>query len=820
LAGDGVAVFGVHCGDFSNRIDVAGKGAGSMVSGQKNFHKAFAPVSPVFVLRAMRLLRVVCFGLLAGLMVMAPCFAAGAAPNGFGKISETTEAPPTATEVKRQAASLQYAKAEELRSALNERAAEKRTLAEYKQAVANYHRVTLITPRAPEVPDAILAMAELYTEMGERFGRSYFQSAVDTYEFLAREYPTSKYCQDSLLRAAKLQADQLGDPAAASKTYDAFVKRYPRSPRRREAQEAMAEIALVRNSERGGAPVTVVTPNGARTDASRANGGTSSGTSNVGTANVSQGKNASPATGNYAGSTPPPYGGALPVRESAVRGDAHSGGAQNEDVENPPRVRRIRADSNAGGATRVVIDLEGSVQYSSARISNPERIFFDLHAARLTPEVARGNISVDGRLLTGVRVAQNQAGVVRVVLDVNGVKDYTASMSNNPPQLIIDLYGTAATEAPVRSAKLKRDARMPAPSAEPVPPEDARVNTVPNAVVAHGGSLDLYADATPSVPAAPAATANVQPSAEGSSSAATAPVLTEKSQRAKPLKATNASSKPDLVRPVTAAPATHDGQATLTRTLGLKIGRIVIDAGHGGHDTGTIGPTGLMEKDLCLDVALRLGKIVQQKLPGADVVYTRSDDTFIPLEERTNIANQAKADLFISIHANSSQDHAARGIETYYLNLRGTPEAMEVAARENATSQQGIHDLQDVVRQIARTEKIDESKEFAEDVQNSLSSKIQKSAKTVKNRGVRKAPFVVLIGADMPSILTEISFLSNPADEKLLKQPDQRQHVAEGIFAGVSSYLESLNSVAFNQSGRAARPHAAPPAVEQSANQK
>ena len=238
----------------------------------------------------------------------------------------------------------------------------------------------------------------------------------------------------------------------------------------------------------------------------------------------------------------------------------------------------------------------------------------------------------------------------------------------------------------------------------------------------------------------------------------------------------------------------------LTRALGLKIGRIVIDAGHGGHDTGTIGPTGLMEKDLCLDVALRLGKIIQQKLPGADIVFTRSDDTFIPLEDRTRIANEAKADLFISIHANSSPDHAARGIETYYLNMKGSPEAMAVAARENAVSQQGIHDLEEVVKKIARTEKIDESREFAEDVQDSLSKRIQKTARTVRNRGVRKAPFVVLIGADMPSILTEISFLSNPADEKMLKQPEHRQRVAEGIYQGVASYLQSLNSMGVNQS--------------------
>jgi N-acetylmuramoyl-L-alanine amidase len=538
-------------------------------------------------------------------------------------------------------------------------------------------------------------------------------------------------------------------------------------------------------------------------------------------------------------------GTAEPVRQSAQRGDeSHSGGAENGDTENVPRLRRIRASAN-GEATRVVIDLEGSVQYSSARISNPERIFFDLHAARLTAEMARGTVQVDGRLLTAVRMAQNQAGVVRVVLDVNGVKDYTASLSSNPPQLIIDLYGTlpatGAADGPVRSAKLKRDARMPAPAAGAIPNEDARANTRADTgtaadINADGATLspanrgaamvsaavtsidDRSSNAAP--PRAPATLGTNSASSVGTGTVAGKGVVNEKSARAKPLKAINASTKPDLIREATAPPATHDGQATLTRTLGLKIGRIVIDAGHGGHDTGTIGPTGLMEKDLCLDVALRLGKIIQQKLPTADVVYTRSDDTFVPLEERTNIANQAKADLFISIHANSSQDHAARGIETYYLNLRGSPEAMEVAARENATSSQGIHDLQDVVREIARTEKIDESKEFAEDVQDSLSKRIQKSAKTVKNRGVRKAPFVVLIGADMPSILTEISFLSNPADEQLLKKPEQRQHVAEGIFSGVSNYLESLNSVAFNQAGKPTRPRAAASALEQSSNQK
>jgi N-acetylmuramoyl-L-alanine amidase len=772
-----------------------------MLTGQKNFHLAFAPVSPVFMLRLV-------------LALGAALFCASNITTTFAALPSGADA--TATALKRQAATSQFLRAEEQRSALNARSPEKRTLAEYKQAVASYHRVTLITPRAPEVPDSLLAVAELYTEMGDRFGRSYYQAAVDTYGYLVREYPTSKYCQDSLLRAAKLQRNQLGDTVAASGTYEAFVKRYPHSPRRREAQEALAEIALVQDSERSASSASAL-------PASK---------------NLSSAKRAevlpeaapiitSSDIGRVADSD----------REVAARSsDFKSGGEQSSDLENAPRVRRIRALAH-GEATRVTIDLEGSVQYSSARITNPDRIFFDLHSARLTAEVARGNVQVDGRLLTAVRVAQNQAGVVRVVLDVNDVKDYTASLSSNPPQLIIDLYGTSSTESPVRSARLKHEARMPAPviPAVPVPAEDARANTSADV----GTSADLNADGTVVTPARnteqgkPAAipvansgaattssTVPIPPSRSAAQNPDNNGVTAAPNQRVKTLHATNASTKPDLARSASAPPATHDGQSTLTRTLGLKIGRIVIDAGHGGHDTGTIGPTGLMEKDLCLDVALRLGKIIQQKLPGADVVFTRSDDTFIPLEERTNIANQAKADLFISIHANSSQDRAARGIETYYLNLRGTAESMEVAARENATSQQGIHDLQDVVRQIARTEKIDESKEFAEDVQDSLSSKIQKSARTVKNRGVRKAPFVVLIGADMPSILTEISFLSNPADEQLLKKPEQRQHVAEGIFSGVSSYLESLNSVAFNQPSKSARPRAALPSSEQTAIQK
>ena len=147
----------------------------------------------------------------------------------------------------------------------------------------------------------------------------------------------------------------------------------------------------------------------------------------------------------------------------------------------------------------------------------------------------------------------------------------------------------------------------------------------------------------------------------------------------------------------------------------------MIDPGHGGHDTGTIGPNGLREKDLVLEVGRRLGKLLEARL-GAEVVYTRKNDTFIPLETRTAIANQQRADLFISIHANSSHDPNARGVETYHLNFTSSPEALEVAARENAVSEKSIYELQDLVKKIALKEKIEESREFAADVQASLHS--------------------------------------------------------------------------------------------------
>ena len=240
--------------------------------------------------------------------------------------------------------------------------------------------------------------------------------------------------------------------------------------------------------------------------------------------------------------------------------------------------------------------------------------------------------------------------------------------------------------------------------------------------------------------------------------------------------------------------ANRAGSYSLARQLGLGARRIVIDPGHGGHDPGTIGRGGLQEKDLVLDVARRLDRLVRQEL-GTEVVMTRSTDVFIPLEERTAIANQRGADLFLSIHANASRNVKARGVETYFLNFASNPDAEAVAARENSASGQTMHRLPDIVRAITLNNKIDESRDFATLVQRAMIENLSKANDNVRDRGVKQAPFVVLIGAGMPSVLAEIAFMTHTQEGRLLKSASYRQKIAEALFQGVRRYQRSLKAV-------------------------
>jgi len=504
--------------------------------------------------------------------------------------------------------------------------------------------------------------------------------------------------------------------------------------------------------------------------------------------------------------------------------------------------------------TRVAIDLGDEVSYQAARVENPDRIFFDLHNARLAQELVGKSFGVtDDGFLTRIRAAQYSNDVTRVVLDVHEVAEYSAFLLPNPYRLIIDIHGKAQKQGAVSkeqgvakadgSGTQGSDAVAAAPEvvapvtrqAAPLSSGAVEVSALPPMPVTDGsdafglpakksvaqaaslvanlgtGSAKVAAVAPPRVviPAQPtvarpvpntvttrsgdngvevAAVSQQQGKVEATRRPTSQPIAEGPAPRTQRVAASVAG------QPVEAAAPTADGETSLVRALGLKIGRIVIDAGHGGHDSGTLGAGGIEEKDVVLDVALRLGKLLHDRL-GAEIVYTRADDTFIPLETRTAIANKAQADLFISVHANSSQDPSARGVEVYYLNFTSDPDAMRVASRENAVSTQSVHELSDLVKKITLKDKIDESRELASDVDASLYTGIEKGNEGLKNRGVKKAPFVVLIGANMPSILAEISFVTNPQDADELRRPEYRERVAESLYNGVARYAGGINGV-------------------------
>jgi N-acetylmuramoyl-L-alanine amidase len=234
-----------------------------------------------------------------------------------------------------------------------------------------------------------------------------------------------------------------------------------------------------------------------------------------------------------------------------------------------------------------------------------------------------------------------------------------------------------------------------------------------------------------------------------------------------------------------------DGRFSLSRQLGLRVTRIVVDPGHGGHDPGAQG-NGVTEANLVLDVALRLEKRLAAE-ENVEVILTRRTNAYLSLEDRTALANEHQADLFLSIHANAIAAASVRGIETYFLNFAPNPEAEAIAARENAGSSRSMRELSGIVEAIAANNKRDESRDFAAAMQATLYDRLRRVNRNLRNLGVKQAPFVVLVGAGMPSILTEISFMSNRQEAALLKTEKYRQQIADALFDGIVKYRDSLN---------------------------
>ena len=677
-----------------------------------------------------------------------------------------------------------------------------RTKADYAKALDGYRAIYHDEPQSRYAAAAVNAVAELLAEQGRDLGDAKsLKAAVRQYEFLRTQYPGSSLRVGALLAEGQIYENDLHDAAAARERYTLLVKQYPRSSNAEEARAGLASLDQAPKQQ--GVASTEKTTAKSR-DALTARAASDAAVPQPARAASGSALAPMPTTAGDAtaaerrGTVAPVDAGLDDETRAAAPADGQGGTAH---------VAKAAASKRPGGGlakvtgirhwstpnyTRVAIDLGDDVTYEAARVPNPDRIYFDLHGTRLAQELVGRSFTVtDDGFLKRIRAAQFSNDMTRVVLDVNDVTEYSAFLLPNPYRLIIDIHGGSSSQQQVASAGQKEVPEAPAPraSAESKPSTRPVPNTVATRSAGAASEVAAVSDQPGKVEATSVPTsqpiAAVVPSAKGVDSVA--------SNSAAPSSRKTRKGKVDPAAPARAAVPTADGQTSLVRALGLKIGRIVIDAGHGGHDSGTIGVDGIEEKDVVLDVALRLGKMLHERL-GAEIIYTRSDDTFIPLETRTAIANKAQADLFLSIHANSSNDPTARGVETYYLNFTSQPDALEVAARENAVSDQSVYQLSDLVKKIALKEKIDESREFAMDVETSLFAGLQRGNGGLRNRGVKKAPFVVLIGANMPSVLAEISFVTNPKDARQLSQPEYRQRVAESLYKGVAKYEEGLSA--------------------------
>ncbi len=501
-------------------------------------------------------------------------------------------------------------------------------------------------------------------------------------------------------------------------------------------------------------------------------------------------------------------------------------------------VRHIRLGRPKPDITRLVIDLTGVDNYSVFALYNPYRLTIDLHRATAhhTPLMARNLNAAPERLATRVSSlpATREVEVDRRItprplpypmadvaesprLSSSAVtQEVEADRRLQPIPLPHPLASVPAAPRVAPRAVARAIAPMPLVPNRKLVPTAMPALRATNSVSVAAAFVVVPVIPKPAAVVARASTGAAAASTTGTSTTGTTPPRTRRrltdiaaetpppppSPKKAPAEdvtqAVDAANTvvpgiPATLPPPAAPPTNSAGNFSLARQLGLGVSRVVIDAGHGGHDPGAMGSK-ITESEITLDVALRLEKLLKAE-PGFEVVLTRSTDVFIPLEERTAIANRQQADLFLSIHVNSSRRKEAHGIETYHLNFASNPEAEAVAARENAGAAQTMNHLPEIVKAIALNNKLDESRDFAHMVQESMVGRLKAPNGNMRDLGVKQAPFVVLIGAGMPSVLAEIGFINNQSEVALLRTGPYRQKVAEALFDAVKKYQKTLKSV-------------------------
>ena len=635
---------------------------------------------------------------------------------------------------------------------------------------------------------------------------------LDAYRRVFEKYPATRQGEESLLRAGELLTllfrwtGQEGDLNQARNYYQRLIQTSPKSALADEARrriKRLAGLAAADKPAQTAGPVTAAAPAAISSTAARRS-------------SPCRRRRSSPCRAPTIIEMPPASD-PLPPKHQVSPSLPGNPGALN-------RVRDIRHWSNPE-YSRVVIDLDQKTNFYSNLLEDrsgsgqPPRLYIDLFTS-LVEERLRKPILVNDGILLGIRAGQFTPDSVRVVLEIDGLGTYRVFPMQNPFRIVVDVTGGAPGAAPTprdtggsapapgphsrNRRRLPRRPRRPWPLPHPrqapgsAPAHActalhtrAGTRTHPDAVV-HDRRNPAHPGFSRSVAAGCAAGARTprhllrrgpgRRAARHRRHAAAKPA---------PAPARGARPAPGVARSSgKPAPA---GKPSLARQLGLGVRRVVIDAGHGAHDPGAIGIGGLQEKDVTLDLALRVRDLL--RTAGYETVLTRDRDVYLPLEERTALANTARGDLFLSLHCNASDAGNLSGVETYFLNLASNVRSMQTAARENSMAVANMSDLQQIVREIQNS-KMDESSQFAARIQRSLHDTLRRRYPDVKNLGVKQAPFYVLIGAQMPSVLAEVSFINHRTEGRRLADPAYRQLIAQALVDGVKRYVRTVKTAA------------------------
>jgi N-acetylmuramoyl-L-alanine amidase len=595
---------------------------------------------------------------------------------------------------------------------------------------------------------------------------------VAGYEGLAKKFPGSPYSDNALWQAAMLTAESFAryradaDRETSLRLLRRLQAEYPGSSLVRQAKPA---IARLENEGRSSPAATASAPP------------------------------VTPAPAPAAAAPPPPTTTATrqaptvasaPPTPAVVAVAPASAKTTAATRHTPAELKAIRR-TNLPDVVRIAIELDREVEYRSDQIDDPDRVFVDLHTTSVATSVDASQ-TFDDELVKAIRLGPRPGGTTRVVVDLGRSAHYSVFTLYNPYRIVVDLNraavpgGPGTANAQPKADKVVRASEMVVPKAQPMAvtgsPVVERIEVSSDDDVKPAPQVD---SAAPGATLSPGRGDKGDLSDKGDKNDASPDTLPSKSLTPKATGAPMVAPAPPSVN--------LEGRFSLSRQLGLGVSRIVIDPGHGGHDPGAQS-RGSSEADAVLDIALRLEQLLTRE-PGVEVMLTRRTDIFVPLEERTAIANRQNADLFLSIHANASRNAKARGVETYFLNFASTPDAEAVAARENSASGRTMHSLPDIVKAITLNNKLDESRDFATIVQREMVGHLSASNKDLRDLGVKQAPFVVLIGAGMPSVLAEISFITHSQEGKLLRSKAYRQKIAEALYQGVERYQRSLKAV-------------------------